>query len=199
MICLTRVACKFMPPKLGMEYVKNGDGRKRVKELDLLPFIMESPEVAMDTIDRLYPWIFEKTNAKRETFLRLFTKAQEGYLKKMEEMSMTDDSSAGSVGSVGSAGVAVTDDSSAGSAGVAVTDACSDRYQQEFVEKEKMCVLLRSSVESKKSHGSFGSRDRYGEYGKRHPMHDLSISTTFEHGLLSELALELDDDIDDLC
>lgn len=177
MIRLTRIACKFSPPTLAVVYVKPGDNKSRVKELDISRLINMHPEEAIGVLEDMHPWIFTKTNGKRETFVRVFAIAQRGYIQKMEQA--TRDQFEAELAE----GEQSTDDDGL------VTDTEVAKPSSGDQPFSVPSVTLRDSIDSKRSRKSSGSRDRYGRNAMRA---SLSISSTFEHGLLSTLALASD-------
>jgi len=187
MLRLTRIACKFVPPTLAVEYVKPGDDRKKVKELNVLEMIMMDPEDAVDKIEEMHPWIFTKTNGKREQFVRVFMVAQKGYLAKMAQEEEERERR-------------MQQEEDEQEQEEERNIIAQQEEEEEDLVTEPMYLPretdMRSSVESKRSGKSSGSRSRcrYGSHPDPARM-SLNISMTLDHGLLSDLALMDDDEL----
>ena len=169
MLQLTRIACKFVPPTLAVEYKRPGHEQKKVKELSIEHLIDLSPEDAIDVVDQMYPWIFTKTNATRQQFVRVFIIAKRGFFDKQKEA----EEKAALEKECGAA-PPLTDTDEPNLAAPLTDDLLIDD--------------VRASVESRRSRKSSGSRGRYGDFHCARA--SLAISTTFDHGLLGDLALE---------
>jgi hypothetical protein len=181
MLQLTRIACKFVPPTLAVEYKRPGHEQKKVKELSIEHLIDLSPEDAIDVVDQMYPWIFTKTNATRQQFVRVFIIAKRGFFDKQKEA----EEKAALEKECGAA-PPLTDTDEPNLA-PPLTDTDEPNLAPPLTD-DLLIDDVRASVESRRSRKSSGSRGRYGDFHCARA--SLAISTTFDHGLLGDLALE---------